>query len=535
MYNIFNQKKKGVTSHNYTSSYNSYDKTYVYDDFGQLIRENNKALDKTFVYCYDNIGNISKVLTYAYTIGALGDASNEVKYDYDQYRSDRLTDFNEKSITYNALGCPTSYDGRNYSWNRGRLTAITKGSTSQAGTLYENCSFTYDAYGRRRNKTYVYDSNPASTSDYSYRYDTTYTYDNSGRLIRETLVEATTYTGGSSSTREFVYLYDESGIIGVMYGTSLDNLQTYYFHRNLQGDVTAVYDSNGSKVGEYAYDAWGNCTILSGVANDLVKNNPIRYRGYYFDRETGLYYLNARYYNPEWRRFISPDSTDYLDPETPNGLNLYAYCNNDPVNYADPSGHLAFFIVTAIIGAALGLGITAAVDYIPDQEFNLHWGWYVGAGLLGAAIGAGVGMAVSYYATGSIASSTGKVMSGLFGKTSFYRTMSADDYASLKSTGKMPHTKETFISPDAAYASKYNGVTVKFTVRNRTVNWLTKIGVRDTSALVSSTYPSMSVVSKGWTVANAFFKAECGIINIGLGAGTAWEIFNKGILSFGLI
>ena len=58
--------------------------------------------------------------------------------------------------------------------------------------------------------------------------------------------------------------------------------------------MTAIYDSNGSKVGEYAYDAWGNCTILSGVANDLVKNNPIRYRGYYFDRETGLYYLNAR-------------------------------------------------------------------------------------------------------------------------------------------------------------------------------------------------------------------------------------------------
>ena len=196
---------------------------------------------------------------------------------------------------------------------------------------------------------------------------------------------------------------------------------------------------------------------------------------------------------------------------------------------------MAFFIVTAIVGAVLGLGITAAVDYIPDQEFDLHWGWYVGAGFLGAAIGAGIGMAVSYYATGSIASSTGKVMSGLFGKTSFYRTMSADDYASLKSTGKMPHTKETFISPDAAYASKYNGVTVKFTVRNRTVNLLTKIGVRDTSALVSSTYPSMPVVSKGWTVANAFFKAECGIINIGLGAGTAWEIFNKGILYFGLI
>ena len=138
--------------------------------------------------------------------------------------------------------------------------------------------------------------------------------------------------------------------------------------------MTAIYDSNGSKVGEYAYDVWGNCTILSGVANDLVKNNPIRYRGYYFDRETGLYYLNARYYNPEWRRFISPDSTDYLDPETPNGLNLYAYCNNDPVNYADPSGHFGFW-AAALIGAGIlglvGLGATIHADYSDDgKAFN---------------------------------------------------------------------------------------------------------------------------------------------------------------------
>jgi len=85
--------------------------------------------------------------------------------------------------------------------------------------------------------------------------------------------------------------------------------------------------------------------------------------------------------------------------------NIFAYCGNNPVNYADPSGHLAFFIVTAIIGAVIGLGATAAVDYIPDQEFNLHWGWYVGAGLAGAAIGASIGMAVSYSATGTITAS----------------------------------------------------------------------------------------------------------------------------------
>jgi len=117
------------------------------------------------------------------------------------------------------------------------------------------------------------------------------------------------------------------------------NSQPYYYHRNLQGDVIAIYDANGEKQVEYAYDAWGNCEVVYAGNPEFAKSNPIRYRGYYCDIETGLYYLNARYYSPEWRRFISPDAAEYIDPETPNGLNLYLYCNNDPVNYADPSGH----------------------------------------------------------------------------------------------------------------------------------------------------------------------------------------------------
>ena len=148
----------------------------------------------------------------------------------------------------------------------------------------------------------------------------------------------------------------------------------YFYRRNLQGDVTAIYNSSGTKVGEYAYDAWGNCTVLSGAATDVVRYNPIRYRGYYYDIETGLYYLNARYYNPQWRRFISPDSIDYLDPESVNGLNLYAYCNNDPVNYVDPSGHLGFW-AAALIGVAIlgvaGFAATMHADIADDGElFN---------------------------------------------------------------------------------------------------------------------------------------------------------------------
>ena len=122
---------------------------------------------------------------------------------------------------------------------------------------------------------------------------------------------------------------------------------------------------------EYSYDAWGNCTILYSASNTIVNNNPIRYRGYYYDEDTKLYYLNARYYCPELHRFISPDDTGYLDPETPNGLNLYCYCNNDPVNYADPSGNAALTIGTLLLigfvsGAVIGSASSVAGQYIAN-------------------------------------------------------------------------------------------------------------------------------------------------------------------------
>jgi RHS repeat-associated protein len=126
------------------------------------------------------------------------------------------------------------------------------------------------------------------------------------------------------------------------------------------GDVVAIYDSNGAKVVEYAYDAWGNCTVKGTTSNyNLAYDNPIRYRGYYYDEDTKLYYLNARYYSPEWRRFISPDDTYYLDPESVNGLNLYCYCGNDPINFVDPSGHFWDYVLDAVF---IAIGIIDLID-----------------------------------------------------------------------------------------------------------------------------------------------------------------------------
>ena len=307
------------------------------------------------MYSYNDIGYITEVKSYDYTTGELTGTPTTTTFGYD---GDRLTSFGGKGVSYNTLGYPISHDGMSYVWTRGKLTRQFCGSKTQGGTLYKDTTFTYNAFGRRIAKSYAYDPNPISNSDYSYTYDTTYDYDNYGRLIHEYCTEQ--YIGGHSVTRELTYLYDESGIIGVSYSRSGASATSYYFLRNLQGDVVAIYDATGGKVGEYAYDAFGNCTILSGASNDLVKNNPIRYRGYYYDRETGLYYLNARYYNPQWRRFISPDDTAYLDPESVNGLNLYAYCLNDPVNYADPSGNsvIASILIGFAVSSLVGWGLS---------------------------------------------------------------------------------------------------------------------------------------------------------------------------------
>lgn len=138
----------------------------------------------------------------------------------------------------------------------------------------------------------------------------------------------------------------------------------------------------------YTYDAWGNCIIDSSTTNyDIAHDNPIRYRGYYHDEDTKLYYLNSRYYSPEWRRFISPDDTAYLDPENVNALNLYCYCGNDPVNYADPSGHAPEWLKTTLkilAVAAIGIGIVLSGG---------------GALLGGILIGAGAGALINGYVT----------------------------------------------------------------------------------------------------------------------------------------
>lgn len=193
-----------------------------------------------------------------------------------------------------------------------------------------------------------------------------------------------TYSNNSSYSLEFIFLYDESGMVGVQFKDGDAAAKVYYYQKNLQGDVIAIYDTAGAVQAKYSYDAFGNCTVTDSTNSHLANYNPIRYRGYYLDSETGWYYLDARYYSPEWSRFISPDDTAYIDPDTPNGLNLYCYCNNDPVNYADPSGHESKWWAWLLSGLAIGVRIVLSATG-------------VGVSIGGILIGAGAGSLINGY------------------------------------------------------------------------------------------------------------------------------------------
>ncbi len=248
---------------------------------------------------------------------------------------------------------------------------MSKG-TKQTGQ--ETYSYTYNAFGQRIKKTYTYLNTSAGFQPVYQGMvissATVYEYDNSGRLVRETVNER--HFEGTTSGRTLVYLYDASSMIGVRVITQ-STTSTYYYNRNLQGDVTEIYTANGVLKAKYTYDAFGNCTV-SGTDTSLGNLNPIRYRGYYFDKETGFYHLGARYYNPEWRRFISPDVIENFNIQSVNGLNLYIYADNNPlgsIRTMYTSLHSKKDINT--------FSVLGAVKPISNYSYGAHWKneWFV--------------------------------------------------------------------------------------------------------------------------------------------------------------
>lgn len=146
----------------------------------------------------------------------------------------------------------------------------------------------------------------------------------------------------------------------------------YEYVKNIFGDIIGIYNEYGTHVATYAYDAWGNM-IYCNAGTDVALINPFLYRGYYFDNESGLYYLMSRYYDPTVGQFISPDTADYLAPNTIGGVDLYAYGLNNPVMYVDPTGH--FVLSTWMVGALVGFGVSFVSSLVSQAlvEQKLDW------------------------------------------------------------------------------------------------------------------------------------------------------------------
>ena len=317
------------------SENNTLKASYTYDEQNQLLTETLWDTGIRYEYTYDTYGNIRSVEEYNANTGA------RISGDTYSYTNstwlDRLTAFNGITITYDNIGNPLSYNNGSaytFTWDGRELASVVKGGVTT--------SYTYGADGLRTQKQY-------GSTTYNYYYV-------DGRLVRMTW--ANSYID---------FLYDESGSV---YSFVYDGDQ-YYFVKNLQGDVVKIYSIWGTKLVEYDYDAWGNCTVVYEHSSygDLAEINPIRYRGYYYDFETGFYYLNSRYYDPQVRRFISADI--YVSTgQGMLGFNMYAYCSNNPVLNKDDSGTWYHIAIGAVIGGLFGAVSTCASLMIENKLYE---------------------------------------------------------------------------------------------------------------------------------------------------------------------
>ena len=225
-------------------------------------------------------------------------------YTYgDSQWKDLLTAYNGKPITYDEIGNPLTYDGWTYIWQHGRqLVGMEKEGSS--------ISYAYNTDGKRISKA-------VNGTTYNYHY------------LGDQLVEM------AWGANKMHFTYDAVGPLSVNF-----NGTEYFYLKNAQGDVTGLADSTGAKAVAYTYGPWGEAWGVSGtLASTLGDLNPFRYRGYVYDAETGLYYLNSRYYNPTWGRFINADVIMGANSDA-GTYNLFAYCGNNPVIRCDKGGML---------------------------------------------------------------------------------------------------------------------------------------------------------------------------------------------------
>jgi len=352
---------------------------YEYDRYNQLIKDTDYVTGDITTYTYDTNGNITQKVV------ANGRESTTNTYTYgDTSWGDLLTKYNGQTITYDTIGNPLTYrDGITMTWQNGRELA-----TYEKGNV--DVTYTYDPNGLRTRKQVL---DGFVLTDYNYVYE-------NGLLVQMTY-----------GNHIYNFSYDANGTpVSLNHIIPNAGLNDYYYYGvNSRGDVEALYYGDGSLYVTYDYDAYGKpLAITSAYGPDLTNtdtvanNNPLRYRSYVYDFETGLYYLQSRYYDPTTCRFINADIY-YETGQGINGYNMFAYCNNNPVMYSDPFGTWVITIfpvggsASFIAGVSYNFGIAfddkrnfeIIVNYanvLHDQNTS-YWG----------AIGVGGTFSVQYY------------------------------------------------------------------------------------------------------------------------------------------
>ncbi len=309
---------------------------YYYDELNRLVREDNFYIYTTYVYYYDVNGDILLRERYSYSTESDIPSwflQDDVEYDYtDSHWKNGVTRFNGDEIIYDANGNPTTYLDKTMTWDRNRLMSLTDSNYSM--------TFAYDENGLRTERNTGYD-------DYSYYYS-------GSQLVRTEVSGHTLDISYGADGRPFALKYDNT---------------VYYYILNIQGDVLGLADASGNVVVKYRYDAWGKpgtSTIATGYG-DIAYFNPLRYRGYVYDEESELYYLQSRYYDPQTGRFISADA--YLVAgDHINSTNMFAYCLNNPVMYVDPRGYLPFDGLVSYLKGIIYKSLLSedGHDYIPN-------------------------------------------------------------------------------------------------------------------------------------------------------------------------
>ena len=364
-----------------------------------------------FTYTYDASGNITKIvtegtnvpqaaLTKEYTYDALGQLATEVNGSGTTFGYAYDTAGNIRNITKDGT-VTKSFGYTNPSWPD-LLTSVTSGSTTK-DILYEGQSQTSDlpssgnpvTYYNGRDYTFTWTKGRQLASATVDGKNVTYTYDMSGVRTSKT-VDGTTYHYTTLSgkvmrqqwgNKSLEFVYDDGNQPFAMIYKHGSEAELYYYLVNAQGDVAAILDSSGTMVAFYDYDAWGNCTVYNSSAKvltdptSIANINPLRYRGYYYDAETGFYYLQSRYYDPAICRFINADTFATTDANGFLSANMFAYCENNPIGNSDPDGYFA--------AALTGGGYLSGILVAGGANFWNPAGWIVVGITVAVAVGAG--------------------------------------------------------------------------------------------------------------------------------------------------